>query len=92
MRNYEEFYSDQIQTVGEEAAERIASMCRYIDKTGSNDEEATDRYQMNFVELTAMREFAKNAGINNAICLAFDYGRAKGYRAAKSVAGREARA
>ena len=91
MRNYAEFYSDQIQMVGEDAAEKLASMCHYIDKTGSNDEEGADRYQMNFGELTALREFFENAGVN-AICLAFDYGRAKGYRAAQNAAGREARA
>lgn len=91
MKNYAEFYSDRIQTVGTAAAERLASMCRYIDKTGGNDEEGADRYQMSFGELTALREFFESAGVN-AICLAFDYGRAKGYRAAQSAARREARA
>ena len=82
MKNYAELYSDRIQTVGEEAADRLASMCRYIDKSGSNDEEDAGCYQMNFAELAALREFLKSDGIN-AICLAFDYGRAKGYRAAR---------
>lgn len=87
MINYAEVYSDQFQAVGEEAAERLASMFRYIEKTGMNYGKGTDRYQMNFGELTALMKFFKSAGID-AICLAFDYGMAKGYRAA----GREARA
>lgn len=43
------------------------------------------RYGMNMSELLAMRETAGD-DLSSALCLAFDYGMAKGYRAAKKEA------
>lgn len=53
---------------------------RYIDKT----EFDTSRWQMRLDELFAFRDEAEAGNLLTTICAAFDYGRAKGYRAAKA--------
>lgn len=59
----------------------IEKLRRYIDRTDGAFPCGTP-YQMNISELFALAHMA-DEDITGAICLAFDYGRAKGYRAAK---------
>lgn len=54
-----------------ETVERIR---RYINSTDS-----VPNYQMKFSEILALAQIAKDTPCD-AICLAFEYGRAKGYR------------
>lgn len=60
----------------------IEKIQRYIDRTGKKYPDGTP-YQMNIGEIFALAHMtAEDAGA--AICVAFEYGRAKGYRAAKA--------
>lgn len=45
-------------------------------------------YQMNLLEAFSLADMSAENAVD-AICLAFDYGRAKGYRAAQAEAKRE---
>lgn len=56
----------------------IEKMKRYIERTNAK---VSDRYEMDLLEA---RELKREADLTNAIYLAFLYGRAKGYRAAKA--------
>ena len=58
----------------------IEKMQRYIARTKTTN---MDAYQMNFRE---MKDLARTAADTpfDVVCLAFEYGRAKGYRAAKA--------
>ena len=58
----------------------IEKMKRYISKPQSGEFQIGTRYQMCLGE---MLELSHMSPID-AVCLAFDYGRAKGYRAAKA--------
>ena len=59
---------------------------RYIERT----KQANGKfYQMNLAEMFAMAQVAQEAP-GNMICLAFNYGKAKGYRAARAEAKKEA--
>lgn len=65
----------------------IEKMKRYIDRTGA-EKGLTDKYSMRFAEIYAL---ISEAGVDgntawNVITLAFKYGKAKGYRAAKAEA------
>lgn len=62
----------------------IEKIKRYIDKTKFNN----DRYSLLFDETIKMAHFADDSPIE-AVLLAFNYGRAKGYRAAKAEAAHE---
>lgn len=55
---------------------------RYIDSTNVN----TKHYQMSLADLFALYAAFKESLSANIICLAFNYGQAKGYRAAKAEA------
>lgn len=58
----------------------IEKMKRYIERTKiSND----DFYQMNLIEMMDLAHAAAETPVD-IVCLAFDYGKAKGYRAAKA--------
>lgn len=57
----------------------IEKMQRYIERTKKFPK--TSRYQLNWKELMLLSSDCDTA---MAICLAFDYGKAKGYRAAKA--------
>lgn len=59
----------------------IEKLQRYIDRTNGAFPRGTP-YQMNINEMFALAHMAAE-NVTEAICLAFDYGRAKGYRAAK---------
>lgn len=60
----------------------IEKILRYIDHTDSKFQHGTP-YQMNIGEVFALTHMiAEDA--SGAVCLAFEYGRAKGYRAAKA--------
>lgn len=59
----------------------IEKLQRYINRTDGAFPPGTP-YQMNINELFALTHMA-DEDVTGAICLAFDYGRAKGYRAAK---------
>ena len=56
----------------------IEKMKRYIARTNVN---ASDRYDMDLLEAHALN---REPDITDAVYLAFLYGRAKGYRAAKA--------
>lgn len=58
----------------------IEKMERYIKRTKASNMNA---YQMNLREMLDLAHSAVEAPID-AVCLAFEYGRAKGYRAAKA--------
>lgn len=62
----------------------IGKIQRYIDLTGKKYPDGTP-YQMNINELFALSHLAEK-DVAGAIYLAFEYGRAKGYRAAKKEA------
>ena len=66
----------------------IQKIQRYIERTNVKPG-VQNKYQMVLSEIIALKEQADES-IIDTICLAFDYGRAKGYRAAK--AEKEARA
>lgn len=59
----------------------IEKMKRYIDRTKKFPEGTP--YQMNLLEVFTLNNTCKNDPYE-MICLAFNYGRAKGYRAAKA--------
>lgn len=62
----------------------------YIKRTGVKYKDATP-YQMNMGEPFALAHLA-GEDVTAAICLAFDYGRAKGERSARAEQKRRARA
>ncbi len=62
----------------------------YINRTGVKYKIATP-YQMNLGEMFALAHLA-GEDVTGAICLAFDYGRAKGERSARAAAKAERRA
>ena len=88
MKNYTDFYADRIQTIEEPAeAQRLTSICQYIDRTpGKRIFGHASPYQMVYGELQGLRRLSQLSTFD-ALCLAFDYGRAKGYRAARKEAG-----
>lgn len=59
---------------------------RYIERTKQANVEF---YQMNLAEMFAMAQAARQKPAD-MICLAFEYGMAKGYRAARAEAKKEA--
>lgn len=63
----------------------IEKMKRYIELTKMNIKNPL-QYAMNMREAIELAEMAKTSGLFpiDAISLAFDYGQAKGYRAAKA--------
>lgn len=65
----------------------IEKMKRYIDRTKKFPEGTP--YQMNLLEIFTLNDMGKNDPYE-MICLAFNYGRAKGYRAAKAEKLKEA--
>lgn len=62
----------------------IERIQRYIDQTGVKRAE----YNMSFKEAVEMTRMAANDPLDT-IAMAFNYGKAKGYRAAKAEAQRE---
>lgn len=60
----------------------IEKMRRYIELTGVTYSQSTP-YQMNMGEMMDLRALAETAPMD-ALCLAFDYGRAKGERHARA--------
>ena len=64
----------------------IEKIQRYIDGVASKFPTGT-QYQMKFNELFWLSDVSKE-DVSGALCMAFDYGRAKGYRAAKAEARR----
>ena len=58
----------------------IEKINQYISKRESGEVPIGTRYQMCLGELMALAHMNRV----DAVCLAFDYGRAKGYRAAKA--------
>ena len=62
----------------------------YIRRTGVKYKDTTP-YQMNLREMFALTHMAEEDLIST-ICLAFDYGRAKGERSARAAQRREVRA
>ncbi len=64
----------------------IEKIQRYIERTGGKFQRET-HYRMNLQELFGLSNILAEDTVG-AICLAFDYGRAKGYRAAKAEARR----
>ena len=67
----------------------IERIQRYIDKTGA-EKGVKDLYSMTQLDMRALLDKAgiHTAPVFDAIWLAFDYGKAKGYRAAKAEARR----
>lgn len=61
----------------------IEKMKRYIERTGAD---AANTYSISFPETIELLNKGQDGvdGAFNAICLAFNYGKAKGYRAAKA--------
>lgn len=68
----------------------IEKIKKYIKRTGVKYKDATP-YQMNMGEMFALAHLA-GEDVIGAICLAFDYGRAKGERSARATAKSEGRA
>ncbi|WP_297197484.1 hypothetical protein [uncultured Flavonifractor sp.] len=62
----------------------LEKMRRYIELTGVTYSDSTP-YQMNIAEMMDLRALAEQAPMD-ALCLAFEYGRAKGVRATKNRA------
>lgn len=62
----------------------IEKMKRYIERTKMK---ADNSYQLNFLELLDLAHATEETPAE-IVCLAFDYGKAKGYRAAKAEARR----
>jgi len=60
-----------------EAAKEVKKIQRYIDNTPL----VSERYSVSFVDMVALAESMDGV---DAVALAFQYGRAKGYRAAKA--------
>lgn len=58
----------------------IEKMKRYIERTKADK---MDAYQMNMREMLDLAHIAVETPVD-VICLVFEYGRAKGYRAAKA--------
>ena len=63
----------------------IEKIQKYIDLTGVKYASSSP-YQMNLAELFALRRMDD---IGEAICLAFEYGRAKGERSARAAQRKE---
>lgn len=66
----------------------IEKIRRYIDRTGKKYPNGTP-YQMNIGEMLALAHLTREDAAG-AICLAFDYGKAKGERSARAAQKREA--
>lgn len=64
----------------------IEKIQRYIERTTKFPDGTP--YQMNLQELFGLSHMSEG-DVVGAICLAFDYGRAKGYRAAKAKLGHD---
>lgn len=60
----------------------IEKIQRYIELTETKFIRGTP-YQMHMDELLSLRHMSRE-DVSDALCLAFDFGRAKGYRAAKA--------
>lgn len=58
----------------------IEKMRRYIELTGV-EHSAGDPYQITLLDIAALRDMSKT-DLCGALCLAFEYGRAKGERCA----------
>lgn len=58
----------------------IETMQRYVERTKIGNAHS---YTMNMREMLALAEFAQSVPFE-MICMAFSYGRSKGYRAAKA--------
>lgn len=84
-----EYYAGYIQAIEEpEKAQHLSGMCRYIDRTPSaRIFTAASPYQMTTMDIQVLGELAQ-VSLFRALYLAFDYGRAKGYRAAKREGGK----
>lgn len=64
----------------------IEKIQQYIERTNMK-RKTQDKYAMNMKEIFELVHKAQGSCFpSDAICLAFDYGRAKGYRAAKEEA------
>lgn len=61
----------------------IEKIQRYIERTGVKYQTGTP-YQMNLGEMFALAHLSRE-DVTGAICLAFDYGRAKGERSARAT-------
>lgn len=59
----------------------IEKIQRYVERSKKFPEGTP--YQMNLLEAFSLTNMSREVGMD-AICLAFEYGRAKGYRAAKA--------
>lgn len=89
MSIYSEHYFNLIKEVAPEKAKRLTAMRQYIDRTtGSNHFPDTTPYQPTMGEMQSLLELSKQSTFE-ALCLAFDYGRAKGYMAAQNKARTE---
>ncbi len=62
--------------------ETIRAITRYVERTGVNYSFATP-YQMKLHEMLELGQLARESPME-AVCLAFDYGRAKGERHARA--------
>lgn len=64
----------------------IEKMERYIDRSRLDKvpKETELAYDLNVSEIKALLALAENGEGLDAICIAFEYGRAKGYRMAKA--------
>ncbi len=83
---HNESLSVRIKKMAPKEAEKLTAMCRYIDRTElGNHLSDTTPYQPTMGDLKSLIELSKQSTFD-ALCLAFDYGRAKGYRAANSSA------
>ena len=86
-----EYYSGIIKEMAPKEAEKLTAMCRYIYRsTGVEHFSDTSPYQLTFGDLRILIEFSRKFTAD-ALCLAFDYGRAMGYRAASSSARKKPR-
>lgn len=74
-----------ISTLEPENAEKCLSMQRYIERTGNFAGSRNARYQAKSSELSALYSLCLNGSLFEALVLAYDYGRAKGYREAVRV-------
>ncbi|MBS6217153.1 MAG: hypothetical protein KH704_09545 [Clostridiales bacterium] len=64
----------------------LEKMRRYIELTGVTYRDSTP-YQMDIAEMMALRDMVEKTPMD-ALCHAFEYGRAKGVRAAKNGAAK----
>ena len=85
MKIYIENHVESIKAASPKGSDKLNDMCRYIASTGNYANGGKACYQATTDELKALKTLCKSGKVHAALALAYDYGRAKGYREAQHI-------